>query len=241
MGSWLQLRLAVSKFCEVCGCGGLCRQNVLLRMSESASQCAIKMANADQLREVVAKLLSERRAAKRTEAEAESVAAEAPKEPEGSEHDEGVQEGEEEEVCEDDEEITPAPTPASASLVTPQKPVAQNQAAKCNSTSHRKEWMMLGRRVEALPREKFPECHRLWDGSNKVPGLVTYCASCHVSYECFHVAVALNFGYQQIPGDDRSQPGVGKAAIHPAQQRVGRAHGSRYGYSWVFQATQPNV
>ena len=47
-------------------------------MSESASQCAIKMANADQLREVVAKLLSECRAAKRTEAEAQSVAAEAP-------------------------------------------------------------------------------------------------------------------------------------------------------------------
>ena len=132
-------------------------------MSESASACALQKATKQELQGVVIKLLrqrSERQAKVRNPEPAANTIAKKPlPEPECTDHDEDG----EEENGEHDEEVTPEPVVV--------EPPANPKPAKMNSTSHRKEWMMLGRRVEALPREKFPECHKLWDGTNEASRL----------------------------------------------------------------------
>ena len=80
-----------------------------------------------------------------------------------------------------------APKQAPEQASGPQDDIAVMD--KCNSSTHRKEWMMCGRRMASLPRAKFPEAHKLWDG-----GSDAICQqSCAVLYclQSFHFHVPI--------------------------------------------------
>ena len=90
---------------------------------------------------------------------------------EAEEEEEDRQKKKEEEAENDDDDddkpsvITPDPRGPSTG---PTPPKGENRLAlpdKVNSSTHRKEWMLCGRRMEVLSRADFPELHKLWDGS----------------------------------------------------------------------------
>ena len=122
-------------------------------------------------------------------------------EDEEDQQDEGAEAGEEEDEVVDDplvdvpeqaQKHAPKHAPKQAPKHAPKHSGSQDEVAvmdKCNSSTHRKEWMMCGRRMESLPRAKFPEAHKLWDGSSDA-----ICQqSCAVLYclQCFHFHVPI--------------------------------------------------
>ena len=100
-------------------------------------------------------------------------------EDEDGEDDEDDAEEEEEEETDKASTITPAPKAKAPPAITPSPsatpaPPADNddlgQFADAKSTTHRKEWMAFGRRMdcEDAPR-KFPQLFQIWDSSKEDP------------------------------------------------------------------------
>ena len=80
-------------------------------------------------------------------------------------------EGGEEEQCETDEVVEPAsskPPPPSTALV--KQPTLEGKVV--NSSTHRKEWMALSRRMSSPDAAtEFPNMSKLWNTSSKEPHL----------------------------------------------------------------------
>ena len=53
------------------------------------------------------------------------------------------------------------------SMQGPSSSLVPNLPKKCNSSTHRKEWMLLGRRMEMCASD-FPEMAKIWSGSKSV-------------------------------------------------------------------------